>query len=94
MQRSIILIAAILTAALLAGCRQEQDHPLVMGNGTYTGKTYSKLSQRQLSELESRAALQGTANVSGGAARRPTEERPAPPQSQALEKRLQEQVGK
>ena len=94
MKRSIIVIAAILAATLLASCRDEGQHPLVTGNGTYAGATDSQLDAKQLSELEDRVALQGTANVAGGAARRPTEERPAPPQNPALEKRLQEQAGK
>ena len=93
MQRSTIVIAAIVTVALLAGCRQEENRPLVLDKGNYTGPVYDQLSQKQLSALESRAALQGTANETGGAARRPTEEKPAPPTSAALEKRLQEQAG-
>ena len=93
MKRSIIVIAALLAAALLASCRDEEQHPLVMGNGNYAGPADNQLTAKQLSEIDSRVALQGTANETGGAARRPTEERPAPATPAALEKRLQEQAG-
>jgi outer membrane murein-binding lipoprotein Lpp len=93
MQRIIIVTAAILTAIVLAGCRQEQDHPLVTGNGNYTGPAPQELTSSQVNALNSRIALQGEANVSAGAAVRPAEERPAPPTSAELDKRLKEQAG-
>jgi hypothetical protein len=93
MKQSIIVIAAICAVAVLAGCRQEQDHPLVTGNGNYTGPAPEELTPAQVNALGNRIALQGTASESGGAAVRPKEERPAPPPSTALDKRLQEQAG-
>jgi hypothetical protein len=96
MKRSIVLFTAIVIGAgLLAGCRQEErNRPFVLDKGNYTGPADTQLTPAQLAELNSRVALQGTANVTGGAARRPGEERPSPPQSKALEQRLQEQSGK
>jgi hypothetical protein len=94
MKRSIVVITAIVAIMLLAGCREEErGHPLVLDKGNYTGPADSQLNAQQLSELNNRVALQGTANVTTGAAVKPTEERPAPPTSKALDQRLQEQVG-
>lgn len=94
MQRNHIFIAAILLATMLAGCRdEEQGRPYIVDKGQYTGMVDSQLSAAQMSALNSRTVLQGSANVTGGVARRPAEERPSPVQSEALSQRLQEQSG-
>ncbi len=100
MQRSTIVIAAIIVAGLLAGCRQEEQHPLVLGNGTYTGGGNASLTEQQLSELNNRIMLQGETNTSAGSNESMSEPGPAEarePQGQpaassgVLDQRLQQQ---
>jgi hypothetical protein len=99
MQRSILVVVAILVAGLLAGCRQEEDHPLVLGNGNYTGTQDTGLTGEQLSELNNRVDLQGASNVTGGGASgaaeaAPGEQQQAPAASdKELDQRLQKQAG-
>ncbi len=94
MKPGIIVIVAAAAAVLLASCRDEENRAFVLDKGTYTGATYSQLSEKQIGALENRVALQGTANVTTGAARRPIDERPAPPGNKELDQRLREQAGK
>ena len=66
MQRSTIVIATIIVAGLLAGCRDEEQHPMVLGNGAYTGGGNTPLTAKQVSELNDRIMLQGSSNTSAG----------------------------
>jgi len=66
--RTLVVIAvAAVAATILAGCRAEEEaHPLIIEKGTYTGAADTTLSASQLSELKSRAVLQGAADSTGG----------------------------
>lgn len=102
MQRTTIIIAAIVAAGLLAGCRNEEQHPYVFGNGTYTGGGNTGLTAKQVSELRQRVMLQGMTNASAGSnesmsePRQPAEVREPTGQPSAsnkvLDKRLMEQA--
>ncbi|MEJ2626033.1 MAG: hypothetical protein P8Z80_16340 [Pseudolabrys sp.] len=65
-RRIAIIIAAIIAAGLLAGCRNEEQHPMVLGNGAYTGGGNAPLTAKQVSELNNRVMLQGLANATAG----------------------------
>jgi hypothetical protein len=96
MQRSTIIVAAIVIAGLLAGCRQEEEHPLVLGNGTYTGGGETQLTAGQVSALNDRIMLQGITNTSAGSNESTAEPGPAkagqPTASdKALDSRLRQQ---
>lgn len=77
MKRSTIVIAAIIAAGLLAGCRQEEDHPMVLGNGAYTGGGNAPLTAKQVSALNGRIMLQGETNASAGSNESMSEPGPA-----------------
>ena len=63
----MLVAAAALTAALLAGCRDaEQDHPLILDKGSYTGAKDNTLSPAQLSELRDRVVMQAGADSTTG----------------------------
>ena len=59
MKPGIIVIVAAAAAVLLASCRDEENRAFVLDKGTYTGATYSQLSEKQIGALENRVALQG-----------------------------------
>ena len=77
MQRTTIIVAAIVAAGLLAGCRNEEQHPMVLGNGTYTGEGNSGLTAKQVSELNNRVMLQGETNATAGSNESMSEPQPA-----------------
>ena len=77
MQRTTIIVAAIIAAGLLAGCRNEEQHPMVLGNGTYTGGGNGGLTTKQVSELNNRVMLQGMTNATAGSNESMSEPQPA-----------------
>jgi hypothetical protein len=96
MQRSAIIVAAIIAAGLLAGCRQEEDRPMVLGNGAYAGGGNAPLTAAQVSALNDRIMLQGVTNTTAGSNESTAEPGPAtaaqPTASdKALNQRLQQQ---
>jgi hypothetical protein len=100
MQRATIIIATIVAAGLLAGCRNEEQHPMVLGNGTYTGGGNAALTDKQVSELNTRVMLQGMTNATAGSNESMSEPQPAEirapngqpsASSKALDQRLMKQ---
>lgn len=100
MRRTAIVIATIVAAGLLAGCRNEEQHPMVLGDGTYTGGGNAPLTVKQVSALHDRIMLQGTTNATAGSNESMSEPQPAEirePNAQAsasgkaLDKRLMKQ---
>ncbi len=59
MKTVLIASVAIVFATGLAGCREEeQDRPLHLDKGVYSGKADTKLTDDQRRELERRGQLQ------------------------------------
>ncbi len=77
MRRTTIIIATLVAAALLAGCRDEEQHPMVLGNGTYTGGGNTPLTAKQVSALNGRVMMQGEENATAGSNESMSEPQPA-----------------
>jgi hypothetical protein len=92
-KRSTIVIAAIIAAGLLAGCRQEEDRPMVLGSGAYTGGGNTSLTAAQVSALNSRIMLQGVTNTTAGSSTSTKELGPTTaPQPTASDKTLNQRL--